>query len=363
VLELDGVCARAGTFRLNDISLGVAAGESHVLLGPSGAGKSTLLEVVIGLRPLASGRVEFSGRDLAGVPAEKRGMGFLPQRLALFPHLTVRENIVYGPRSRHLRVAEFQPVVDALVEATGIGALLDRRPDTLSGGERQRVALVRALAARPPLLLLDEPFSALNESLRHELWRLLKALQGEYGFAILMITHDLSEGFFIGDHITVLIDGEVQQSGDRDSVWRNPATLAVAQYLGIRNIFSGTVAGVESQAVLVDCPVLGGQLHVALLPGSPQPVAGAAVSVGIRAEFVVLRDADHPPKAGEFVLEGRFTTVSVTGTDVTLLFQPDGLDLTLEISVGRRLLRRFGVKVGQSATVGLPRRDLLLFTS
>ena len=123
--------------------------------------------------------------------------------------------------------------------------LLDRRPDTLSGGERQRVGLVRALAAKPPLLLLDEPFAALNESLRRELWRLLKALQAEYGFAILMITHDLSEGFFLGDQVTVLIDGQIHQSDDRDSVWRHPATLAVAQYLGIRNIFSGTVVGGE----------------------------------------------------------------------------------------------------------------------
>jgi ABC-type Fe3+/spermidine/putrescine transport system ATPase subunit len=357
------VCAKAGSFQLKDISLSVAEGESHVLLGPSGAGKSTLLEVIIGLRPLTSGRVEFSGRNLADVPAEKRGMGYLPQRLALFPHLSVRENILYGPRSLHLPAAEYQPAVDALIEATGIGPLLDRRPDTLSGGERQRVALVRALAARPPLLLLDEPFSALNESLRHELWRLLKTLQANHGFAILMITHDLSEGFFLGDRITVLIDGEVRQTGDRDSVWRNPASVAVAQYLGIRNIFSGTVVEVESQAVLVDCPTLGGQLLVALLPGRAQPAIGATVWVGIRAEFVVLRNADHPPKEGEFILEGQFTAVSIAGTDVTLVFQPNDRELTLEIGVNRRLLRRFGVKVGQPVTVGLPRRDLLLFTS
>jgi ABC-type Fe3+/spermidine/putrescine transport system ATPase subunit len=362
VLRLDAVCAQAGTFRLKGISLTVAEGESHVLLGPSGAGKTTLLEVIIGFRQPTSGRVELAGRDLAGVRIDKRRMGYLPQRLDLFPHLTVYENILYGPRSLHLRTSEFEPVVDALVDATGIRTLLGRRPDTLSGGERQRVGLVRALAAKPPLLLLDEPFAALNESLRRELWRLLKALQAEYGFAILMITHDLSEGFFLGDQVTVLIDGQIHQSDDRDTVWRHPATLAVAQYLGIRNIFGGTVNRVEAQAAVVDCPELNGELHVPLLPDSPEPEAGAAVWVGIRAEFVVLRNADHPPKPGEFMLEGRFTTVSVTGTDVTLLFQPDGLDPTLEISIGRRLLRRFGVKAGQPVTVGLPRRDLLLFT-
>ncbi len=362
MLTLDRVCARAGTFRLSDISISVGQGESHVLLGPSGAGKTTLLEAIIGLRPLTGGRVELSGRDLAGVPAERRGMGYLPQRLSLFPHLTVRENILYGPRSRRLRPADYQPVVDALVEAVGIGELLDRRPDTLSGGERQRVALVRALAARPPVLLLDEPFSALNESLRHELWRLLKTLQAQYGFAILMITHDLSEGFFLGDRITVLIDGEIQQSGERDEVWRHPRTVAVAQYLGIRNIFPGVVTAVEAETAVVDCPVLGGRLRVLVLPQNRTPLPGEDVSVAIRAEFVALRNEDHPPKPGEFVLEGRFTSVSVTGTDVTLVFQADGLGASIEIAIGRRLLRRFGVKVDQPVTVALPPRDLLLFT-
>jgi ABC-type Fe3+/spermidine/putrescine transport system ATPase subunit len=363
VLELDGISAQAGAFQLKDISLSVAEGESHVLLGPSGAGKSTLLEVIIGLRTPTRGRLSFSGRDLAGVPAERRNMGYLPQRLDLFPHLSVRENIIYGPRSRHLHPADYEPVVDSLVEATGIGPLLDRRPDTLSGGERQRAALVRALAARPPLLLLDEPFSALNESLRHELWRLVKALQADLGFAILMITHDLSEGFFMGDRITVLIDGEVRQTGTRDNVWRSPASVAVAQYLGIRNIFPGTVTNVEQETAVVDCPVLGGRLLVNLPADHPRPEAGAAVSVGIRAEFVVLRNAEHPPKEGEFVLQGRFTAVTIAGTDVTLLFQADDRDVSLEIGINRRLLRRFGVKVDQPVTVGLPRRDLLLLLS
>lgn len=373
MLTLDGVSARAGAFRLNDVSLSVGAGESHVLLGPSGAGKTTLLEVIIGLRALTGGRIDLDGRDLAGVPAEKRGMGYLSQRLSLFPHMTVRQNVAYGPRALHMPPEEFQPVVDALTKAVGIQDLLDRRPDTLSGGERQRVALVRALAARPPLLLLDEPFSALNESLRHELWRLLTMLQKQYGFAILMITHDLSEGFFLGDRITVLIDGQVRQSGGRDEVWRHPRSAAVAQYLGIRNVFPGTVLEMASEAteaasgaapetVVVDCPALGGRLWVPLLPDSAAPAPGAGVFVAIRAEFVALRNEDHPPKEGEFVLRGRFTAVSVTGTDVTLVFQPDELEATLEISIGRRLLRRFGIKVDQPVTVALPRRDLLLLT-
>ena len=363
MLVLDGVSARAGSFQLRDISLSLGEGESQVLLGPSGAGKTTLMEVIVGLRALSDGAVFFKGQDLASMPAEKRGMGYLPQRLALFPHLSVRDNVLYGPRSLHLPAAEYQRVVDGLVEATGIGALLDRRPETLSGGERQRVALVRALAARPPLLLLDEPFSALNESLRHELWRLLKRLQSEHGFAVLMITHDLSEGFFMGDQITVLIDGEMRQNGDRESVWWHPSSVGVAQYLGIRNLWGGTVVSVEQSAALVDCPALRGRLRVALLAGSKALAPGDDVSVGIRAEFVALRNKEHPPKDGEFVLHGTFTSISVTGTDVLLVFQPDGLDVTLEMTIGRRVLRWFGLEPGQAGTVALPASDLLLLRS
>lgn len=360
MLELDHVCAEAGAFRIRDVQLNVAEGESHVLLGPSGAGKTTLLELILGLRPLRSGQVKLAGRDITRMPIERRGIGHLPQRISLFPHLTARENIVYGPRCHHLPAAEFQPVVEALVEATGIGHLLDRRPDTLSGGERQRVSLVRALATRPRLLLLDEPFTALNESLRHEFWRLLKTLQVEHGFTVLMITHDLAEGFFVADRVTVLIDGRVEQSGEKEEVWRHPVSLAVAQYLGIRNTFDATVARLDSETALVHCPALGGHLRAHLVPGRPAPTVGMALSVGIRAEFVALRDADHPPKRGEYVLEGHIVDASVAGADIALLFRPHDKDATLEISVSHRLLRRFGVAIGQTATAGLPPQDVLL---
>ncbi|MCX8032602.1 MAG: ABC transporter ATP-binding protein [Thermoleophilia bacterium] len=362
MLELIDVCAQAGSFKLRNVSFEVAQGESHVLLGPSGAGKSTLLEAIIGLRPLTSGKVLFEGRDLARIPPEKRDMGYLPQHLDLFPHLTVRDNILYGPRSRRVKADEYEPAVQALIEATGIGALLDRRPGTLSGGERQRVALVRALAARPRLLLLDEPFAALNESLRHELWHLLKNLQKEYGFAVLMITHDLTEGFFIGDRVSVLIDGEIKQTGDRETVWRSPATLSVAEYLGIRNLFPGKVINSTHEAVVVNCPALGGEILANKRPGIAEPVPGQVVHLGIRAEFVALRNEDHPPKPEELVLHGQFTGLTAAGTDVTLLFEPEDSDTVLEIAVNRRLLRRFGIRVGQPVTVALARRDLLLFT-
>jgi len=360
VLELEAVCSQSGSFRVDDVRMSVADGESHVLLGPSGAGKTTLLELILGLRELESGSVMLAGRDITREPIERRGVGYLPQRVSLFPHLSVRENIAYGPRCRRRPACEYAPVVDDLVEATGIGHLLERRPDTLSGGERQRVTLVRALATRPRLLLLDEPFTALNESLRREFWRLLKTLQAEHGFTMLMITHDLAEGFFLADRVTVLIDGCVEQTGDKEDVWRYPATLPVAAYLGIRNTFDATVREVDGDEAVVDCPALGGSLRAALVPGRAAPPVGEPLALGIRAEFVALRDAAHPPVPGEYLLDGRITDASVAGAEVVLLFKPDGAEATLEISVSHRLLRRFDVAMGQPATAGLPPGDVLL---
>lgn len=360
MLELGDICSQSGAFRIDDVQMNVADGESHVLLGPSGAGKTTLLELILGLRELESGRISLAGRDITAEPIERRGIGYLPQRVSLFPHLSVQENIAYGPRCRRQPPTEFQPVVDALVAATGIGHLLERRPDTLSGGERQRVTLARALATRPRLLLLDEPFTALNESLRREFWRLLKTLRAEHGFTVLMITHDLAEGFFMADRVTVLIDGRVEQGGDKEEVWRRPATLPVARYLGIRNTFEATVAELDAAEAVVDCPALGGRLRAALVPGRTAPTLGTSLSVGIRAEFVALRDAAHPPMPREYLLEGRIVDASVAGAEVVLLFQPNDAEATLEISVSHRLLRRFAVAVGQPATAGLPPDDVLL---
>jgi ABC-type Fe3+/spermidine/putrescine transport system ATPase subunit len=365
MLELQAVSVRAGNFRLQDVTLSVAEGESHAILGPSGAGKTTLIETVIGFRRPESGRLWLAGQDLALLPIERRGIGYVPQRLALFPHLTVRDNIAYSLKARRVPGGGFQKLAGALVEASGIGHLLGRRPDTLSGGERQRVALVRALASAPQLLLLDEPFSALNQTLRRELWWLVKNLQAERGITTLMITHDLEEAFVLCERVSVLIEGQVHQSADKREVYRCPATVAAARFLGIKNLFDGVVVGVTSSgaAVEVDCSVLGGRLTVPVAASEP-PMRGASVAVGIRAEHVILRDADHPAQAGEHGLIGRIEAIMETDTDTVLLFHPDGGAVTIEIRVNQRAVRRFRIRTGLTGVaVGLPPEDLFLVRS
>lgn len=356
MLEVRGLALRAGDFALGEIDLRVARGACHVVLGPSGAGKSTLLDCVLGLRRPDRGQVRLDGRDLTGLPIERRGLGYVPQRLALFPHLTVAENIAYSARARGVAPGVAGPLTRRLVDSLGIGHLLARRPATLSGGESQRVALARALAAGPRAVLLDEPFTALNESLRRELWWLLKDLQAERELTVLMITHDLAEAWFLADHITVLIDGRQRQSAPKGRLYRRPASADVARLLGIKNLFPARVL----DGGRVHCPALGGALA---LDQRPLPPPGTPVQLGIRAEHVALRFADHPNPDGERRLAGRFTAVLEMGDSALLHFRPEGSDARLEIRLGDRLLRKFRPAVGGEGLVGLSPHDLFVVDS
>ncbi|MEW5782022.1 MAG: ABC transporter ATP-binding protein [Pseudomonadota bacterium] len=350
MLELEHLSVSAGSFRLRDVSLTVGAGACHAILGPSGSGKSTLLAAILGTLTPSSGHVRLAGEDITHWPIERRRLGYVPQQLGLFPHLAVLDNLLYGARACRLASADFQPLFERLIEITGIGPLLSRRITTLSGGERQRVALVRALVAHPRLVLLDEPFTALNESLRRELWWLVKDLQRERGLTVMIVTHDLAEAYFLADHITVLIDGRQEQSGAKTAVYRRPASEAVARFLGLKNIFSAQ----RIDAFSIDCPALGGRL-----PVSGIEPAGDEILIAIRPEHVALRRPDDPPHAGETRLAGRFEAVVDLGEAALLHFRSETGAL-LEARCGIRVLRKYGFAAGQSGLVGLPAGDLFV---
>lgn len=350
MLEIQQLCAQAGNFRLEGISLSIDAGECHAVLGPSGSGKSTLLNAVLGTLPVTGGRILLAGEDISRLPTERRQLGYVPQQLGLFPHLSVEGNLLYAVRARHVPEADYRPLLDRLVEITGIGALLTRRIATLSGGERQRVALVRALVANPRLVLLDEPFTALNESLRRELWWLVKDLQRERGLTVMIVTHDLAEAYFLADQISVLIDGRQEQSGEKTALHRRPATEAVARFLGLKNLFVAR----RSDALGIDCPALGGRLPVA---GSEPP--GSEILVAIRPEHVALRQPDDPPRTGETRLTGHFEAVVDLGEAALLHFRTEAGTL-LEARCGSRVLRKYRYVTGQPGLVGLPASDLFL---
>ncbi|TCC00215.1 ABC transporter ATP-binding protein [Micromonospora zingiberis] len=232
-LILDGVSAAyRDTTVLHEVDLTVARGELLVVLGPSGAGKSTVLRVVAGLEPVTAGRVLIAGRDVTDLRPGLRNVSMVFQSYALFPHLSVAENIAFGLEVRDTPRREARQRAHAAAETVGCAGLLDRRPGQLSGGERQRVALARALVREPDVFLLDEPLSNLDLSLRAEMRSELRALHDRIGATMVHVTHDQTEALVLADRIAVLRDGRVEQVGTPDEIWRTPASSFVARFVG-----------------------------------------------------------------------------------------------------------------------------------
>jgi sulfate transport system ATP-binding protein len=230
---------RYGDFQaVDDVSFEVPSGQLVALLGPSGSGKSTILRIIAGLETAEAGTVELTGEDATAVPIQRRGVGFVFQHYALFRHMTVRENIAFGLKVRKLPKAEVRARVDELLGLVQLGGYASRYPSQLSGGQRQRVALARALAPRPKVLLLDEPFGALDAKVREELRTWLRRLHDEVHVTSLFVTHDQQEAFEVSDQVVVLNKGRVEQMGPPQDLYENPATPFVTRFLGNVNVLS-----------------------------------------------------------------------------------------------------------------------------
>ncbi len=238
MLELQSISKCLGSFALSDLSLRLNPGEYFVLLGPSGVGKTILVEITAGLIHPDAGRILWAGQDITGTPPDTRGFAVVYQDYALFPHLTVAENIAYGLRVRGVKPAEAGRRVRALAEMLNIAALLSRHTDTLSGGEQQRVALARALATRPRMLLLDEPLSAVDAGIRSHLRRELKQIHQQTATTFLHVTHDADDALHLADRVGVMLSGRIRQVATPQQLFRAPCDWEVAQFLGMRNIMT-----------------------------------------------------------------------------------------------------------------------------
>lgn len=237
-LSLQALTCKVGAFHLKEISFDVGEGEYFVILGHSGAGKTVILESIAGLHPM-EGALFFKDKNITNVAPEHREIGFVYQDFALFPNMSVHENIVYAGRYKAIDNAD--GLLADLVSFLGLEKILDRRIDNLSGGEKQRVAIARAIYARPKILLLDEPLSAIDPTFRNAIMKFLKDIHRRYGLTTLHVTHNFREASYLADRIAIVMNGKVCQVGSANEVLSHPSTLEVAEFLGFKNIFPGSL--------------------------------------------------------------------------------------------------------------------------
>ena len=298
---------------LDDVSLDVRAGSFTVLLGPSGCGKTTCLRVIAGLETASDGRVEIGGLDVTAMPPARRGVAMVFQSYALFPHLTVAENIVFGLKARHVPSRERALRLARAVEILDVGSLLDRKPAQLSGGQQQRVALGRAIVAEAPVCLMDEPLSNLDAQLRADMRREILALQRRLGITMIYVTHDQTEAMGMADQIVLLRDGRIEQDAPPAEIYASPATTFAARFIGTppMNLFPLERRG--------EGMVLRGTEGPVLTP----PVEGDAIG-GIRPEHLRLASSGVPAIVSDTEYLGADTVMTCTAGDATLLVRLPG---------------------------------------
>lgn len=318
VISIRNITKRFGNMvAVDDVSLDILEGEFFVLLGPSGCGKTTLLRMLAGFEMPSEGQILIGGQDMAGVAPNRRPVNMVFQSYAVFPHMSVTDNVAYGLKIAGLEKSEIRHRVDEALELVSLGGLGARMPDQLSGGQRQRVALARGLVMRPKVLLLDEPLSALDAKLRAQMQFELAELQDTVGITFVTVTHDQDEALSMASRIAVMNKGDIAQLAEPSDLYEHPANRFVADFIGSVNIFEGKLTVDEPEQAMVDCPELG---RVFLNHG----VTGAhetTVWVAIRPEKITMLPAgrakakDSP--AGTNIAQGQIKGMSYLG-DVTI---------------------------------------------
>ncbi|WP_210526155.1 ABC transporter ATP-binding protein [Rubellimicrobium arenae] len=283
-IRLDQLTHSYGETRaVDNVSLSIAEGEFYSLLGPSGCGKSTTLRMIAGFVTPTSGRILIGGGDVTRLPPERRDIGIVFQNYAIFPHMSVAENIAFGLRLRKVPRAEIDTAVEGALAQVGLSGFGDRYQRNLSGGQQQRVALARVLVTKPRILLLDEPLSALDKALREEMKFWIKDLQQTLGITTIYVTHDQDEALTMSDRIGVMRAGRIEQSGTPREIYEEPASLFVTTFIGQSNVLDATYAGAEGPraAAMVEGRALSAELSHALPRGS-------AAKLVIRPENVLM---------------------------------------------------------------------------
>jgi spermidine/putrescine transport system ATP-binding protein len=316
-----------GHHAVRGINLDIRAGEFIAIMGPSGCGKSTTLRLLAGLDQPTSGDIVIAGRSMNGVPAFERDTPMVWQSLALFPFLTVAENVAFPLRMKGIAAGERKKRALEWLDRMGLGGMGDRRISQLSGGQRQRVAIARALVTQPPVLLLDEPLSALDAHLRVRMQTELSRLHKELGITFVYVTHAQSEAFALADRIVVMNEGRIEQAGAPQDVYRAPVNPFVADFIGTNNLVKGSVMPGAS-AGFIDVK---GPLGTFAVPAGRPLSAGAEASFVIAADRVGLADTAAAPAAGMSCLEGTVIGLEFVGSTQTVFIDvPSGREFRVQ---------------------------------
>ena len=270
---------------VDDVSLQVQRGEFFSLLGPSGCGKTTLMRIIAGFEEETAGEVFIDGQSMGRTPPHQRPSNMVFQNYAIFPHLTVQQNIAFGLRKERLPKEKINQMVEEALEMIKLPGYSSRRAHQLSGGQRQRIALARALIKRPKVLLLDEPLGALDKKLREQMQLELRALQRSVGITFIFVTHDQEEALTMFDRIAVMNEGKVLEVGPPAQLYERPRSRFVADFLGSMNFFDGSVVEISGGSILVECPQVG---KVRVHKGDMAVTPGTEVVVAIRPENIVV---------------------------------------------------------------------------
>ncbi len=310
---------------VDHISIDVKDGEFFSLLGPSGCGKTTTLRMIGGFEQPTSGLIELQGQDVTWLPSYKRNVNTVFQSYALFPHLTIEENVAFGLRRKKVKGPEVKSRVTDMLRLVELPGFEKRKPNQISGGQAQRVALARALINRPAVLLLDEPLGALDLKLRKQMQVELKRIQREVGITFIYVTHDQEEAMTMSDRIAVMNMGKYEQLGDPESLYERPQTRFVASFLGISNLLEGAVDGTaDSYALIKLADDTRLRVPSALVDGN------ASIEVGIRPEKIRLHRSEEAIPAAANQLEGTIRDVSYVGVSTQYIVDSkSGIPLTV----------------------------------
>lgn len=356
LISLQNIQKHYGEYHaLRGINLEIGEGEFFSLLGPSGCGKTTLLRTIAGFEDIDSGSVMLAGKDMMGVPANKRPTNMVFQSYAIFPHLTVAENVAFGLRKSPMSKVEKAEAAEAALNMVGLSGYGTRAAHALSGGQRQRVALARALVLKPKVLLLDEPLSALDRKMREQMQVELIKLQREVGITFILVTHDQEEALVMSDRIAVMFEGEIAQCDDPEVLYRCPKTKRVADFIGVMNFLPATCR-VEEGKKIVNIVGLG-ETEITE-EQCPEGFPEGAATVGFRPEtLTILYDTQTPThREAPALIEEVVYYGDMTYYDVKF----DGVDTPVRLSM-RNLFGRDVLEVGTRARISWSPGALVVF--